>query len=224
MARMSTVSKENYLKAIFNYNVNIGESATTKKIAEELSVSNAAITDMAKKLSEEGLISYEKYKGMELTSEGEKIALKVVRRHRLWELFLVKVLGLNWNEVHNEAEKLEHQTSEFLIDRIDEFLGYPEFDPHGHPIPSKNGTLPKTPKIIPLYEAEKGLTYEFVRVNDRDSELINYLMKVGLLLNTEMFIEDKLKFDESTMVTYNGKTISLSKKIAESIYVKLLKK
>lgn len=220
---MSTISKENYLKTIFNYKISFGENATTTKVAQDLSVSNAAITDMAKKLSDEGLISYEKYKGMELTTTGEKIALKVIRRHRLWELFLVKALGIGWNEVHDEAEKLEHHTSEFLIDKIDEYLGFPEFDPHGHPIPKKNGTLPKTPKVIQIAEAEKNIVYEFVRVDDKDSELINYLIRVGLLLNTELIVIDKLAFDNSVTVSFNKKNLSLSKKLTKSIYVKVAK-
>lgn len=134
---MSTISKENYLKVIFNQNELVNDFVTTSQMAQELDVSNAAISDMAKKLSSEGLITYEKYKGMELTSKGEKMALKVIRRHRLWELFLMKILGLNWSEIHDEAENLEHHSSDFLIDKIDEYLGYPEFDPHGHPIPKK---------------------------------------------------------------------------------------
>lgn len=178
---------------------------------------------MAKKLADDGMISYEKYKGMELTAAGEKIALKVIRRHRLWELFLVKALGIGWNQVHDEAEKLEHYTSEFLIDKIDEYLGYPEFDPHGHPIPKKNGILPKSPKVILLSEAEKNVVYEFVRVDDRDSELINYLIKVGLLLNTELKVVDKLAFDNSITVSFDKKVLSLSKELTNSIYVKTAK-
>ncbi len=220
---MATISKENYLKTIFNYKITRGENATTKKIANDLSVSNAAISDMAKKLADDGMISYEKYKGMELTAAGEKIALMVIRRHRLWELFLVKALGIGWNQVHDEAEKLEHHTSEFLIDKIDEYLGYPEFDPHGHPIPKKNGILPKSPKVILLSEAEKNVVYEFVRVDDRNSEVINYLIKVGLLLNTELTVVDKLAFDNSMTVSFDNKVLSLSKELTNSIYVKTVK-
>ncbi|MEW6196479.1 MAG: metal-dependent transcriptional regulator [Bacteroidota bacterium] len=220
---MATISKENYLKTIFNYKANSGVNATTVKVAQDLSVSNAAISEMAKKLSEEGLISYKKYKGMELTSNGEKVALKVIRRHRLWELFLVKALGIGWNEVHGEAERLEHHTSEFLIDKIDEYLGFPDFDPHGHPIPKKNGTIPKTPKVILLSEAEKDNVYEFVRVDDRDSELINYLIRIGFLLNTELTVVDKLSFDNSVTISFNKKTLSMSNKLTKSIYVKAVK-
>lgn len=217
---MSTISKENYLKAIFNYNALMNDTASTSQMANELSVSNSAISDMAKKLSLDGLVTYEKYKGMELTSKGEKIALQVIRRHRLWELFLMKILGLAWSEIHDEAENLEHHTSDFLIDKIDEYLGYPEFDPHGHPIPRKNGTLPESSEIMPLYDCEIGINYEFIRVDDRDNSLIDYLTKVGLLLNTKLIIRDRLAFDESLTVEFNNKSFPFSKKISKSIFVK----
>ena len=221
---MSTISKENYLKVIFNHNYTFGENASTVKLAQELSVSNAAISDMAKKLSQEGLISYKKYKGMELTDEGEKIALNVIRRHRLWESFLIKVLDLSWSEVHDQAEKLEHHTSESLIDRIDEFLNYPEFDPHGHPIPRKNGTLPKSPKLLNLAVVEIGNEYEIIQVDDKDNKLIDYLSKVGLVLNTKLEVIDKLDFDKSLTVKFEDKTLSISQKISESVFVKPIKK
>lgn len=220
---MPTISKENYLKSIFNNSKDSGNNATASKLASDLSVSTAAITDMAKRLSEEGLIKYEKYKRMELTNSGERAALKIIRRHRLWELFLKEVLEMNWSEVHDEAEKLEHHTSEFLIDRIDMYLNYPEFDPHGHPIPRKDGTIPKTPNVISLSRGEKGMHYEFVRVNDKESELIDYLVKVGFKLNSKFEIIDKLTFDDSITIKFNNKILSMSKKLTESIFIKFIK-
>jgi DtxR family Mn-dependent transcriptional regulator len=216
---MSTITKENYLKTIFVQS-NIGENAYTSKMAKKLSVSNAAISDMAKKLSLEGLVTYEKYRGMVLTSAGEKIALKVLRRHRLWELFLTKVLRMSWSEVHDEAEKLEHHSSDALIDKIDEFLLYPEFDPHGEPIPKKNGLLPKSPKSIPIIKGEIGNKYQIVRVDDQNRELMNYLTKNDLLLNTKVEIIDRLSFDNSVIVKIKDKKISLSEKISQSVFVK----
>ena len=221
---MSNVSKENYLKTIFNYNHGRGESAVTTKLAHDLSVSNAAISDMAKKLSKDGLIFYKKYQGIELTEKGQKIALEVIRRHRLWELFLVKVLHLSWSEVHDQAEALEHNTSEFLIDKIDEYLGYPEFDPHGKPIPKRNGSLPKVEEYILLSDAVHGCTYRLVQVNEKDNKLINYLSKIGLLLNTEFEVVDKLDFDNSITICFENKSFLISQKISENIYVKQLKK
>ncbi|MBM4172689.1 MAG: metal-dependent transcriptional regulator [Ignavibacteria bacterium] len=219
---MSTTSKENYLKAIYNYQSLESDTATTSNLANYLNVSNAAISDMAKKLSDIGLITYEKYKGMELTSKGEKIALNVIRRHRLWELFLMKVLELKWSEVHDEAEQLEHHTSEALIDQIDKFLNFPDFDPHGHPIPKKNGLLPKYPKTLLLSNAELNRNYVFVRVNDRESELISFLTNLGLILNTNLTVKEKFSFDESIVVRINDRNISLSKKVSENMYVQLI--
>lgn len=221
---MSTVSIENYLKTILNQRITMGNGATTSQMATDLSVSNAAVSDMAKKLSRQGLVNYEKYKGMELTSKGEKIALKIIRRHRLWELFLIKVLGLDLSEVHDEAEKLEHFSSDFLIDKIDQFLNFPDFDPHGHPIPKKNGALPKLPNLIKLSDAEIGSKYQFVSVNDKDSALINYLVKSGLLLGSKLEVIDKLDFDKSLTVKFNTTILSLSNKISDSVFVILINK
>lgn len=219
---MSTISKENYLKAIFSHISEMENNASTSMIANHLSISSSAISDMAKKLSKEGLVKYEKYKGIMLTPHGEKAALKVIRRHRLWELFLMNVLGLDWSEVHDEAEKLEHYSSDFLIDRIDEYLGHPDFDPHGHPIPKKNGSLPEIPNVIMLAEAETNNKYELIRVNDKESELINFLKRVGLKLNSKLEILDKLDYDNSISVMFNKKNITLSKKVTDNLFVRLI--
>lgn len=219
---MSTISKENYLKAIFSHSTEMDNNASTTMIANHLSISSSAISDMAKKLSKEGLVKYEKYKGIILTPHGEKAALKVIRRHRLWELFLMNVLGLDWSEVHDEAEKLEHYSSDFLIDKIDEYLGHPDFDPHGHPIPKKNGSIPETPNVILLAEAETKNKYELIRVNDKESELINFLKKVGLKLNSKLEIVDKLDYDNSISVRVNKKNITLSKKVTDNLFVRLI--
>lgn len=221
---MSTISKENYLKLIYSHSTNLGSKATTSRMAESLSISNAAISDMAKKLSKEGLVTYKRYKGMQLTEEGEKAALKVIRKHRLWELFLLEVLKIPWAEVHNEAEKLEHYTSDFLMDKIDDYLGYPEFDPHGHPIPRKDGTLPKIPKLIPMLKCEKGKIYELAQVDDSNDELIKYLSKIGLVLHTPFEVVDIVSFDQSMMITFSGKTVTVSEKIAKNILVKFIKR
>jgi len=219
---MPTVSKENYLKAVYN-RINESEGgATTSVLAEKLEVSNAAISDMAKKLSDQGLITYAKYKGMELTSKGEKIALKVIRRHRLWELFLMQSLGLSWSEVHDEAENLEHHTSDFLIDKIDEFLGTPKFDPHGDPIPQKNGVVPKSPEVVELGKAEVGKKYKVGRVSDKNNDLINYLTQIGIELSKEIEIIDKLSFDKSVIVKIDSKNYSLSELVASNVFLERL--
>jgi DtxR family Mn-dependent transcriptional regulator len=217
---MSTISKENYLKTLYTKDKIENVVVTTSQIAESLNVSNAATSEMAKKLSNQGLVNYKKYKGIELTNRGEKIALNVLRRHRLWELFLMEVLNLTWDEVHDEAELLEHQTSENLIDKIDEYLNFPEFDPHGSPIPNKKGKLPLMPKLKPLLSGEEGATYSVARVSDKNSELIKYFTKIGLTLNKKIKIIEKLTFDNSIVIELNNSSISLSEKTAQSVFLK----
>ncbi len=217
---MSTVSKENYLKLIYMHSVNKGTGAATSKIAERLAISNSAISDMAKKLAREGLITYTKYRGMHLTNEGKKAALKVVRKHRLWEMFLLEVLKIPWSEVHEEAEKLEHFSSDYLIDKIDEYLGYPEIDPHGHPIPKKDGSMPRVPKLIPMNKCKIGSVYELFQVDDTDSQLIKYLSKIGLVLNTPFEILDIVSYDKSMIIKFGGKQVTISEKMAKNIMVR----
>jgi DtxR family Mn-dependent transcriptional regulator len=216
---MSTISKENYLKAIYHISVLEGSTVPTSRVAEKLEISNAATSEMAKKLAEMGLISYTKYKGVELTGEGEKIALGIIRRHRLWELFLIEVLGLSWSEVHDEAERLEHHSSELLVDKIDEYLKYPEFDPHGDPIPQRNGILPNMPDLISLDEAPVGKCYKIIRVDDGSSELMKYFTQIGLLLHKKIRILRRLEYDDSVMVSIDAKEFTLSKKISNNIFV-----
>jgi len=216
---MPTISKENYLKAVYSRVNEVGSGATTSALAEKLDISNAAISEMAKKLSEDGLITYAKYKGMELTGEGKKIALRVIRRHRLWELFLMKVLDLSWSEVHDEAENLEHSTSDYLIDKIDHYLGYPKFDPHGYPIPQKNGSIPKTPDLIELKNAITGMKYKVSRVNDANNEMMIYLTKIGMSLSKEIEVIEKLAFDNSVIIKVGSEKHSLSELVASNIFV-----
>jgi DtxR family Mn-dependent transcriptional regulator len=217
---MSTISKENYLKTLYTQDKSTEASVTTSQIAEKLNVTNAATSEMAKKLSNAGLVNYQRYKGVELTTKGKKVALNVLRRHRLWELFLMEVLNLTWDEVHDEAELLEHQTSERLIDKIDEFLNFPTFDPHGSPIPQKNGELPKMPELVSLTNAIEGSTYCVARVSDRNSELIKYFSKIGLILNKKIKIVEFLTFDNSVVIELDGAETTISEKTARSIFLK----
>ncbi len=217
---MPTISKEDYLKSIYTLNLQDHKAVSTSNLAAKLEISNAAISEMSKKLYDLGLISYEKYKGVELTKEGKRIALKILRRHRLWELFMIKVLNLNWEEVHDEAEKLEHHPSDFLIDKIDEYLGFPEFDPHGAPIPSKDGVLPEMPKLIPLNNCEIGRKYQVLRVVDSPSELISYLGRIGMNIHSNIEVVEKLSFDNSIIVMLDNVNHSLSEKVVDKIFVK----
>ena len=218
---MLTASKENYLKAIYKHRKGKNKLVSASCIADELQISNAAISDMAKRLSDEGLLDYKKYKGLQLTDEGEKLALKVIRRHRLWEYFLIKVLDLSWAEVHDEAENLEHSTSEFLIDKMDEFLGFPKFDPHGSPIPDKDGKLPESPVLLKMQICETGTVYKIARVQDGNAQLMNYLTRIGINLNTKIKIVEKFSFDNSISIEMEDGIFLLSEKVAESVWVTL---
>lgn len=216
---MPTVSKEDYLKTIYNQKFEKNDIVTTSELAEVLEISNAATSEMAKKLSNEGYVEYTKYKGLDLTNEGEKIALEVIRRHRLWELFLIRVLNLSWSEVHEEAEHLEHNTTDFLINKIDQFLQYPQFDPHGSPIPTKTGELPSQPSLILLLTAEPGKKYFVKRVHDESAELVNYFTKIGLLIDSSVTMLKRFAFDNSVLIMINNVEITLSEKVCRSIYV-----
>lgn len=216
---MLTISKENYLKAIYKHREGEDFPVPASYIADELQVSNAAISKMAKTLSDQGLLDYQKHKGVRLTGEGEKFALKVIRRHRLWELFLINILGLSWAEVHDEAERLEHSTSEFLIDKMDEFLGFPKLDPHGSPIPDKNGRLPELPPVLKMELCEPGKSYKIARVQDGDAQLMQYLTRLGIKLNIEIKIIEKFSFDQSISIEIKGQNFLLSEKVVERIWV-----
>lgn len=216
---MSTISKEDYLKTLYHMKLIDNQNVSTAKIAARLEISNAATSEMAKKLDDLGFVNYERYKGVDLTKKGQKYALNIVRRHRLWELFLMNTLGLNWGEVHDEAEKLEHQTSEFLLDKIDEFLGYPEFDPHGDPIPNKNGELPNMPEFIPLSKGRVGAIYRVVKVDHESNQLMQYFSKLGIELNTLIEIVSRLEYDNSVTVTINKQNHTFSEKVAEKLSV-----
>ena len=216
---MSSISKENYLKTIYNLSKINDGSVTPSSVARELNVSSAAISEMASKLSQEGYIEYKKYKGIKILTKGKKLATNIIRKHRLWELFLIDTLGLNWGEVHHEAEKLEHSTSDYLIDKIDEYLKFPISDPHGAPIPTKEGNYRS--KIIdsPVSESQVGKYYKISRVNDKNQELIKYLSQINLSLNTKIKILDKLGFDGSVVIQIEGNSHTLSEKLSSNIFI-----
>lgn len=216
---MITIPKEVYIKAIYEITEITGKKVSTSAVAEKLKVSNAAASEMARKLFAEKVIDYEKYRGMSLTSKGRKIAINIVRRHRLWELFLIKALDLSWSEVHEEAERFENHTSDFLIQKIDDYLGNPEYDPHGHPIPNINGEFPKQQKSIGLLQTESGKKYKVVSVDDKNREIVTFFSDLGLILDAEIKIIEKYSFDNSTLIDINGKQHSLSEKIGSLISV-----
>lgn len=217
---MNTASREDYIKIIYTANAETGAPVSTSYIAGKLKVSQAAISDMMRRLSADGLVNYTKYKGALLTDAGKNIALQVLRRHRLWELFLINVLGMKWDEVHAEAERLEHETSEYLLNRIDEYLNFPEFDPHGAPIPNKDGVLPKEDELILLAETDIDENYCVKKVNDENSEMMKYLTNIGLEIGIKFRVIGKYEFDESVLIEISGKEFNLSKVLCNNIFVK----
>ncbi|MFC2103441.1 metal-dependent transcriptional regulator [Bacteroidota bacterium] len=215
---MKNISKENYLSTIYRYSDDESRIKTAI-IAEKLNISNAAVTDMMKKLSLDGYVEYKRYKDIKLTTEGELYAKNMIRRHRIWELYLHRVLKMPWDKVHDEAEHLEHSSSDDLINRLEEILEYPEFDPHGDPIPDKNGTLPGKRNSVPLSLIRMGEKVEVVRVNDFDHKFLTYLSGIGINLNTELIVKDVLGFDNSMLIGINGTEINISNTIADNIFV-----
>ncbi len=179
---LASLTVENYVKAIFKICRQNGNLlATTGRLATELDVSPGTVTSMLKALSESGLASYTPYEGARLTEPGMELALEILRRHRLMECFLAKVLGMPWDEVHEDAEQLEHSVSERLIERIDEFLGHPDFDPHGDPIPKRDGRLPER-TLRALSDCPPGSAFDLAQVTDQTPDFLRYLSNSGLLL------------------------------------------
>jgi DtxR family Mn-dependent transcriptional regulator len=216
-------SVEDYLKAILELSGPAGEAATSNAIAQRLGVSAPSVTGMLQKLSagRRPCITYQKHRGAHLTREGRKRALRIVRRHRLVELFLCQVLGYSWDEVHQEAESLEHFISEKLEERIAQKLGNPEFDPHGDVIPGKDGTLPER-KTMRLASVPPGTSVIVSSVSDRDPEMLRYLKRIGLTPNRMLVAIDHGPFEGSTTVQLHNEaeTRSLSPKLAAAILVR----
>src|ERR1700712_3517669 len=169
-----SASKENYIKAIFHLQEQGQESVTTNALADALQTKPASVTDMLKKLKTQKLLQYEKYRGVKLTPEGKKLAIQIIRKHRLWEFFLVEKLHFGWEEVHDIAEELEHISSKKLIDRLDEFLGFPQADPHGDPIPDSNGKMPIN-KQINLYDLPLNTVAAVSNIGDQSVEIMELL-------------------------------------------------
>lgn len=218
-----TLSEENYLKAIFHIFNEQEQEVNTNAIAEVMKTKASSVTDMLKKLAEKGLINYVKYQGVTLTDEGQKKAVAIVRKHRLWEVFLVEKLHFSWDEVHEIAEELEHIESEKLIQRLDEFLGFPETDPHGDPIPDKDGFFEKKVNLLlsELGEKEKGIC---VAVKNTSKEFLLYLSKISITLGSEITVLSKEKFDNSLTVLIENKEITLSSMVCRNIYIQKIKK
>jgi DtxR family Mn-dependent transcriptional regulator len=213
-----TLAEENYLKAIYHLETKFTKEVSTNAIAEAMETKPSSVTDMVQKLAEKKLLSYQKYKGTQLTEGGRKIAAKVVRKHRLWEVFLVDKLQFQWDEVHEIAEQLEHIKSDELIVRLDKFLGSPEFDPHGDPIPDKHGNIKNTKKRL-LAEIEKNQSGICVGVKESSADYLRYLDKKKISIGSEITVVSKEYFDGSMIIEVGPEQFSISKKIAENLYV-----
>lgn len=220
---MINISQEDYLTAIYR---NLDDSGEIKQnlLAAKLEISNAAVTDMLRKLSRDGFVDYQKYKSIKLTIEGESYAKNILRRHRIWEVFLHQTLGMTWDQVHDEAEKLEHSSSDELINLLEEFLEYPEVDPHGYPIPDKNGKIKNIKAAVAITELKENDSAKVVMVNDDVKNLLSYLTKIGITLDTEIKVKDKLEYDGSVLIAIDKKEINLSSKIASNIFVEKIKR
>ncbi len=208
---------EDYLKVIFALQRN-QQKVTTVAIAERMNVSPASVTGMCKKLAELHLVKHTPYQGVELTPAGEKVALEVIRHHRLLELYLMQTLGFGWDQVHEEAERLEHVISEEFEDKIDEALGYPTIDPHGHPIPTRDGVMEES-LDIPLYEMEINQTGIVVWVKDEKPDLLRYLATLGIFPNVQITVKDKAPFNGPLLIQVGTAEHSIGGEAAESVYV-----
>jgi DtxR family transcriptional regulator, Mn-dependent transcriptional regulator len=215
---MLSLTEENYLKAIYHLSAGGSKAVLTNELAEAMSTKAASATDMIKKLAAKEFISYEKYYGVNVTSKGRTEALMVIRKHRLWETFLVQKLGFTWDEVHEVAEQLEHINSSRLIEKLDEFLGYPKVDPHGDPIPDSKGKVKLKPQI-PLDQLKAGYQGKIAAVKDSDSILLKYLDKIGAKPGTMIKILGKEDYDESMEVLINDHRIFISKEVSQNILV-----
>lgn len=216
---MFSLSVENYLKAIFHLENTYREGVSTNALAEEMETKASSVTDMIKKLSEKKLLNYKKYQGVKLSKSGREAAISVIRKHRLWEVFLVEKLNFNWDEVHDVAEQLEHIRSEKLINELDKFLGFPKRDPHGDPIPDAGGNFSLSNKML-LSNVEKGDFVICVGVRDSSAPFLQFLDKNAISLGKELQVLEKESFDQSMLVKINDKELRISHLISGNLYVK----
>lgn len=219
MANYSSVAVENFIKAIYKFELRDGEDAKSGTIANELGITHAAATDMARKLAAKEMIEYEKYKALRLTSAGKKLAVHVVRKHRLWETFLHQVLGLSMHEIHKEAELLEHATSDFLLDKISDFLGNPQFDPHGDPIPTREGEIDDSIAFLSLVSAELETPYKICRLRSSDEEFFDFCHANKIELGAQLTIKKRYPKTRMLQAEMNGATLLIHYDLANAINV-----
>lgn len=216
---MFSLSEENYLKAIFHLQQKYSAGVSTNALAEEMETKASSVTDMVKKLSEKKLVKYKKYQGVQLSEQGKKAAVEVIRKHRLWEVFLVEKLSFSWDEVHEIAEQLEHIKSGKLTNELDKFLGHPKRDPHGDPIPDAEGNFRISNNLL-LADLEKGEAGICVGVRDSSSEFLRYLDKNHIALGKQIHIVYKEEYDKSMLIKVEGQELRISQTISNNLFVK----
>jgi DtxR family transcriptional regulator, Mn-dependent transcriptional regulator len=216
----NSYTEENYLKAIYALSVQYPKGVPTTAIANHISTKASSVTDMIKKLSEKKLIDYKKYNGVSLTKDGKDIAVSIIRKHRLWEVFLVEKLNFKWDEVHPIAEQLEHINSVELTNRLDDFLDNPKYDPHGDPIPDEQGNINDNRSMRELSDMTQGDRGVIAGVNDTSAEFLQYLDNQNLVLGTSLVVLNKFEYDGSVLLKIKDKEITISRKVAENICVK----
>lgn len=216
---MTSLAEENYLKAIYKLQEKYGDAVTTSALADSLQINAASVTDFIKKMAAKKLISYEKSKGVRLSEQGRQIALNIIRKHRLWEVWLVNKLNFKWDEIHEIAEQLEHVVSNELIEQLDEHLGYPKTDPHGDLIPDAKGRFAKN-SSKPLLDYKVGDKTKFVGVAEHSNSFLQYLTKNNIKLGDELLVESIEEFDNSFQVKVNRKERKLlSKDVVKNLLV-----
>lgn len=219
---MHSFTEENYLKVIYHLSQLSDSTVQTNAIADGMKTRAATVTDMLKKLSDKKLIDYVKYQGVTLTEDGKTAAVNIIRKHRLWEVFLVEKLKFKWDEVHDIAEELEHINSDLLIERLDDFLGFPKRDPHGDPIPDKDGIFEPSQNTC-LHEMSAGTKGMIIGVSEHSSPFLRHLEKLGLTISTSIEILEIADYDGSVELITDHKKINISREVAQHILVNALK-
>ncbi|MCB2221193.1 MAG: metal-dependent transcriptional regulator [Bacteroidetes bacterium] len=217
---MESIASENFIKTLYHFHHVQGKDTKPGSIARELGITSSAATDMARKLSLKKLIQYEKYKALKLTPSGEKMALNILRKHRLWETFLHQVLGLSMHEIHREAELLEHQTSDFLAEKISLYLGNPEKDPHGDPIPNAKGWVNNDDGSIPLAMAHVNHHYFISRLSGSDKEFFDFCHSSHLIIGSLIRVNKHYTINQMIEIEVNNTRLILNKVFAQMIHVK----
>ncbi len=210
-------AEENYIKIIFKIETETGGEASTNAIAEAAQTKAASVSDMLRKLAQKGLINYVKYQGVTLTDEGKREALTIIRKHRLWEVFLVNKLGYKWDEIHDIAEQLEHIQSTDLIERLDAFLEFPRFDPHGDPIPNARGEFTQEKQVF-LTDMDPGKKGTIAGVKNSSTVFLQYLDKIGIAIGSSFQIVDKIDYDQSVELRVDGRRMFISRDVAQNLY------